>query len=220
MARIYQEVDLKKWLQQFSLFAVVVIPLNINENWINLNFSSIPSHSYDKTQTKKLKWTVKSSAGPLVYPLPQGLKVKSFKVEGNIKGKLNLENKEQGSKGADDFRFRFGIVEQGKKRLGFFSRQIAPEWVLTLFKLAPKKAGISKVLFYNLYQGEEVSFKKRTHPLSEYLHEEIVLKHDEGKFILEKKFENPIPVWGIWISSDGDATQSKFDVEVSKIEFN
>lgn len=198
---------------------MLMIPLDFDTSWILEKYNGIPSHSLSYNAQEGGLMKVRSSASPLVYPFPNGLDVHGFEVHGKISGSIKLAlNEIQGSKNADDFHFRFGLVKAGNQRLNFATKLIAPEWVKTLYSLAPKNAGIEKVEFYNLAYDENIPWKKRDHPLSELLEENIAdVIQEEGEFKIKMVFPRPIKIWALWLSSDGDDTGSNFDIQIKKI---
>ena len=124
---------------------------------------------------------VNNSASPLIHSLATSLNANELEVHFTINGKVNLDEKKQGDKGADDFQLRIGLVFEGSKTLGFFQRQFSPDWVKQLFKLAPDGKGIDGIVFYNVYNDERLTGKRRTHPASDLLTEIFVDKVQIGK---------------------------------------
>jgi hypothetical protein len=118
----------------------------------------------------------------------------------------------------EDSLFRMGLVAKGDKRLGWLQKKIAADWVLKLFDLASKDEGLDKIYFFNLDSSVANVGKKRIHPSSDLIHEEIVQSFD-GKtphISFQASFE-PITTLALWLSTDGDQTGSKFEVKIKKI---
>lgn len=188
------------------------------EKWEVLKYSSLEANKVS-FGNGKLKISIKNSASPLIYPLVKTFNPKTIFLKGKIKGQLNLKKeKTQGDKGNDDFRVRVGLVYLGDQTLNFFQRQVAPSWVLRLFKLAPKNAGVDHIAFFNSYQDQKLEGKDREHYASELLKERFILKiKSDGTFEQRIKIQDPKETAAIWLSSDGDDTNSSFDVEFEKI---
>jgi hypothetical protein len=88
-----------------------------------------------------------------------------------------------------------------------------------LFRLAPADTGISQVRFFNVgIEPQQIGWQ-RQHPLSELLHEEIVaVRRHDGTFEMSASFEPPITTLALWISADGDDTNSSFAGALERIE--
>ena len=198
--------------------------ISLNKNkWEVLQYSGIKANQVSSVNNS-LKIVVDNSAGPLVYRLSKPQVIKNIRLDADLIGALSLKKDEpQGNTGNDDFALRIGLVYQGKKRLGFMQKAMAPAWVKKLFSLAPPNIGISHVEFFTVYQDNSLANKKRTHPLSELLIENYVIKPAANGKI---KTNIPVPkntrsndqnVVAIWISSDGDDTQSKYSVNLNHL---
>ncbi len=197
------------------MLGVLVIPVKSPLGWEVLSYKNIKANTVTWSE-QGMEISVKSSASPVIYPLSTHQRIKKINFKGTVRGVLKFPTGlEQGEKGADDFVLRVGLVLPGKTRLGWFERKIAPDWVLKLQSLAPKNAGIEKVLFLNL-SSQTLRWKEREHPLSKYFVERIVgLATPE--FSIEEIFEGPIDVAALWISIDGDDSKQSFEVNLSDI---
>jgi hypothetical protein len=151
--------------------------------------------------------------------LTDSKEVQGIKVKGSINGLINLpEQGVQGEKTFDDFALRIGLVIKGDKRLNWFQRSVAPEWVLTLYGLAPKKVGIDQILFLAATQQDEKLDTQRAHPLSDLINEKFVWKLDqEGEFSFEVDLPESKDVLAVWLSSDGDDTDSVYQITYNEI---
>lgn len=187
------------------------------EQWQVLQFNRIPPHhiSFKKDQ---LEINVEKSAAPLIYPFPQERIIEEIELDLTIKGKLSLKKIEQGQKTNDDFLFRLGLVYQGAKKLNFFQRLSSPTWVKKLFALAGDKTGIENITFYNVYSDQRLANKSREHPFSELLIENYSIPAAEN-IRTQFKTKNVKKVLAFWISSDGDDTDSSFQVIINKIRY-
>ena len=201
------------------VMALVAVPLNDSKLWTQVNYSSIPGNQVLFSK-KGMTVKVKASASPLVYKIPSTQKVKKVSVEGELKGRLKLkEGIEQGFGENDDFVFRIGLVVPGERKLNFFQRMAAASWVKTLFKLAPKDQGLKEILFLNAVQDQKLLGKKRSHPKSELLKEHYIWHiSKEGKFKLTHTLPEPVLTSALWLSLDGDESQSNFEVIFEKIK--
>lgn len=192
------------------------VPLTTQDNWQILQYSSIPANAV-KFDAQGLLIRVDASASPLIYPLqPRKLNAVIFSIE--IDGALNLGDEPQGSKRGDDFLFRLGIVYEGKRSLNFFERSFAADWITTLYDLAPKNTGIDKIDFFNVYSDPHLANKHRQHPLSELVQENFRFAAPKnGKLSGKIRTRSDRRVLALWISSDGDDTDSHYQVRIRKI---
>lgn len=203
-----------------ALFAALLsIPLSTSTNWEVLTFRNIPSNKVEFTKLG-LNISVDKSASPLIYKLPKSEPIFQIEVEGRIvSGSLKLANpKEQGIKANDDFVLRLGLVAEGTKKLNWVQRTAAPAWIKRLHEVAPKGKGIDAIYFYEVSQDPSLIGNKRTHPLSDLMKEEVVATvGSDGKFQFTKTLDAPLPVLGLWISSDGDDSKSTYQVLITSI---
>src|SRR5262245_32716004 len=113
------------------------VPLADEAKWQVLQYSKIPPHRVRFSEAG-LQMSVERSAMPLIYPLPNAITVKRIRVKGRIEGKLDIPPGRQGEEGFDDYAFRLGLVEPGKRTLSGVQRAFAEAWVKKLCDLAPK----------------------------------------------------------------------------------
>jgi hypothetical protein len=205
-------------------FSKTIIPLNPKE-WKELKYNSIPANKYSGDD-KSLIITVDKSSSPLIYKLATPQKMKSILVEGEVfDGVLNLNGQQQGlfknkKSVTDDYALRFGLVFSGKNKKPFIPNFLLASWVKELFSLAPKNTGIDVIYFLKVAQNPNQIGKKRFHPLSKYLFEEVVTAVKSGPFKLEKSFESEKVILGFWISANGEGTSSAFKTKLTKIILN
>jgi len=207
------------WLQ----IAYLVVNLNLIDGnctlWREETYSSISPNEFS-CHSDRINLKINSSASILVRALKKPTRIQKLYVKAKVSGQMNLSgSKAHGSKGADDFPLRIGLIENGKKRLGFMQRLFAPDWLVNLQKLWPSR-GIREIHFLNfVFSEHKPDWTDRVHPLSKYLTEKIVGVIDE-RGVAEKRIEldSPIEVLGVWISSDGDDTKSQYTVSVEKLE--
>lgn len=209
-----------KKIKRLSLtyFSVVVIPFNRGE-WKSLEYSKIRPNTveFSSGENSLLKVKVDNSASPLVYKLNKSLLVKSLSFKGKIIGKLNLQHKNQGEVGADDFAVKVGVVVEGKKTLNFVQKMISPRWIKELYSLGGGNIGIDHIEFFNI-SNTKLNWQQRTHPLSNLIIENITGVKDSGDFDISYNFDKPLNVIAVWVSSDGDDTKSKYEIEFNEIK--
>lgn len=202
-----------------SLYAGLMVPTDSLESWKNLKFNKIPANEVSVVGGA-LQLTVAKSSSPLIYKFDRPVQVTGFDVKAHWEGKINLPEKEkQGDKKADDFVLKFGLVEAGKETLSWFQKKIAADWILQLYSLAPEGTGVNRINFFTTTQSSEQVGSERKHPLSDLIHEKRVLHLAKtGDFQLQQKLPTPMKVLGLWVSSDGDDTQSDLKLRLSQIK--
>lgn len=156
---------------------------------------------------------------PLVHPLGKPFATRRIRVKGRVDGTLNVPPGQQGEERYDDYVFRIGLVEPGERTLGAIERRFAADWVRKLYELAPPGGGISGIHFYNVAVEPAHIGRKRQHPLSDLIREEVVARaRADGRFDFEHVLAQPLQTIAVWLSSDGDDTKSTFTVRVDAIE--
>lgn len=209
-------------ISKYILMAAIAVPFDSGQ-WQTLSYSSLPKHklSFEKGE---LEIKVKKSAMPLIYPLESQQKISSICIKGKKTGKIDLKNsKLQGQKGSDDFVIRLGLVEKGDETLNWFQRKIAASWVLKLFSLAKDNEGINKIHFFTAVQDKSLLENQREHPLGKGLMLEKniwYLKASQSNFEFSYKLDKAIESLAIWLSVDGDDTNSEFTLKLHKLELN
>ena len=124
----------------------------------------------------------------------------------------------QGSKEADDFRLRVGLVYQGDKRMNMMQRMIAPKWLKTMFDLAPEDQGISRVEFFGTWTDSTLAGSDLTHFATDLWQQHFVLEVSaNGEINQQVLVPSDAPVVALWLSSDGDNTGSQFSVQIEEI---
>jgi hypothetical protein len=192
--------------------------------------------SYKKIKSNKVEFavdsilvTVDESASPLVYALPAPFKIKRIKVTAEISG-LGLDQIKENKKLIDDSPFRIGLVLEGSNKLNFFQRKIAADWVLELFKLAPKGSGLSHIEFYNVGWVNSQKGHSRTHPASKLIKENwpltldgIVANKDsllvQAEFLIQADLHNT-NTQAFWVSIDGDDLKMKYKTKIREIVYD
>ncbi|MEM9208763.1 MAG: hypothetical protein AAGA61_05925 [Pseudomonadota bacterium] len=199
--------------------AAVEIPVDDLDRWTVLSFNRIPPNTVT-VEDGELVLAIDGSASPLVYKLDVPTSITGVNVIARWDGALDIpEGATQGDENADDFVLKLGIVEAGERTLGFLQRSIAADWIKQLFKLAPKGTGVKRINFLSTTQDPALLGSQRTHPLSDLLYENRI-RHLEmpGAFEMTHRFDAPVETLGLWISSDGDGTGSRFELRIERIE--
>lgn len=192
-----------------------------SSKWHSLKFNSIPENTV-RFSPRSISIHVQSSAGPLVYPMTDSPAfIKTISIKGMVSDLVRVQPFEkQGEKGWDDYNLRLGLVLLGSKRLWYYEKLLAADWVRKLFELAPEDQGIDHIYFLNAFLSKTHQGKRRTHPLSEYIQEHNVwLMNKAGAFSYTHTFTQPQEAGALWVSADGDDTQSKFHLEITEISF-
>ena len=194
------------------------LPLGEQSGWQVLKYSSLPPHRI-RFSSSGLEMMVDGSAMPVIYPLPQPMHARHIRVKGRVEGTLRVPPGRQGDEKFDDYVFRIGLVESGPRTLNFVQRQLAAPWVRKLFELAPKGGGISRIHFFNAGTDQSQIGKRRQHPPSDLIFEEVVVAlRPDGRFDFAHALERPLHTVAVWLSADGDDTGSRFTVLVEEIE--
>lgn len=206
-------------LSLLSATAVALdVPVDDLEPWTLLSFNNIPPNEVSVVDGA-LHIKVRGSASPLIYKFDEPIRISGVTVVANWNGELRIPaGATEGDENADDFVLKFGIVEAGNRRLNWFQRRIAADWIKQLFKLAPKNSGVNRINFLSTTQQQEMLGASRTHPLSDLLYETRVLYLDmPGRFVMTHELPESVESLGLWVSVDGDNTGSNFDLRLERI---
>jgi hypothetical protein len=183
-----------------------------------LSFGNIAANTYDFSGSD-LVIRVDNSAGPLIFPLSQSQSFSRLRVSAKQLGALSLKEGTQGATNHDDFTLKVGLVFAGQNRLNFLQKLLAADWIKQLYRLAPAGTGISKIHFYTVNQDSALTGTIRQHPLSELLYEEYIGPADEqGNILFDLPIQDATEVLALWISADGDDTDSSFEIQIHSIE--
>jgi hypothetical protein len=207
-----------KKLNSFFL-AAMMIPTTDLKDWKLEQFSDTPKNEISASSNGILV-KVKSSAGPLIYPLKAATQVKGFKIKGQFLSLPQFKDMSlQGEKKNDDYPLRIGFVIPGDKKLSGIKRLFAPQWIKNLYQQAPTGMGIESVQFFNITQNPAQVGKSRTHPALKLIKENFFAEvKAPGPFVFEHSLTEPIEAVAVWISIDGDDTKSDFEVLISELE--
>lgn len=180
--------------------------------WTELKFNNIMPNKVEY-RTGSILVSVDSSASPLVYKLDNVTDISGFEVTVEVSGELPKQNSFE-----EDSFFRMGLVAIGDSQLGTMGKLFAPNWVLQLFELAPKGAGLDKIYFYSLMASEEMLNVERVHPSSKYMYEKLIALKKDGLNEIKYTLPKNLKTAALWISIDGDNTKSKFTTEIKNIK--
>lgn len=194
------------------------VPIDDLESWTVLSFDNIEPNEVSANDGA-LHIKVRGSASPLIYKFDEPAHITGVTVVASWSGELRIpEGATEGDDDADDFVLKLGIVEAGDRRLSWFQRRLAADWIKQLFKLAPKDGGVNRINFLSTTQQQDMLGSSRTHPLSDLLYETRILYLDApGDFVMTHEFPEPVESLGLWVSVDGDNTGSNFDLRLERI---
>lgn len=198
--------------------SLVYIPLNA-DNWKQLEYRNILPNKVSTIRENgdHLKISVFQSASPLVYKFERAKKLKSISLKAILNsGELSFKGAKQGEKNGDDFILRLGVVAKGSNHLNFFQKLTAPNWVMELYKLGDENTGIDRIYFYNI-ASSDIKWGERIHPSSPLITEKIVGKIIDKKIEINVDLDSSKEYLGIWISSDGDDTKSKYELQIDQL---
>ncbi len=215
------------------VMAMIAIPMGTADGWLELKFGKIKPNVIERSEAGTLV-KVDSSASPLIHGFGKITAVESIEAEIEITGRMN--SVEGWATFEEDSYLRIGLVAEGPEKLGTMGSLFAPEWVKRMFALAPSGHGLDKIYFYSVTARNELIGKSRQHPKSKFMHEEyaflapiplgpVVGSTDPAlikpvSISISKKFPQPIPAAGIWLSIDGDDSKSKFEVKIKSLRYS
>lgn len=197
----------------------LTIPVGDEQAWEVLAFRNLKKN-HVVFEENRMRIVVDQSGGPIVHSLPKAVSVHNVKVCGSVHGKIDLEEGAiQGEAGHDDYILRIGLVEKGDRKLTWLQRKFSADWVKALYRLASDDQGIRQIVFLNMAERKEHLGSKRHHPVSDIFVEKVVWKcPKDGEFCVTHQLKEQIVALGVWISSDGDDTRSRFEVRLDSLE--
>lgn len=204
-------------LNTLVLAGAIALPVQQTDNWQLLEYNRLEANQVVFTR-EGMKVTVDQSASPIIYPLDNPKTVTRVSVTGNLSNLLDVPPNTQGQKGNDDFSLKIGLVVAGEKTLSPVQKLFSAKWIKKLFDLAPEGTGVDRIYFLNAVQHENLLGQQRQHPLSELIYENNVWLLDRsGDFSLDYRLESPQNVIAIWLSIDGDDTQSRYTTTINSL---
>ncbi len=197
-------------LRSLLVAGVIALPLQYPADWQLLEYRDLPANAVEFDHAG-MAVRVEASASPIIYPLPRPTKIERIEISGHLDRLLALAPDAQGSREADDYALKLGLVVAGDTTLNPVQRLFSAGWIKTLFALAPEGAGIDRIEFLNAVQYPALLGARRQHPLSELIYENNVWLIDSpGNFELSHRFDEPLEVIAIWLSIDGDDSESSY----------
>lgn len=205
---------MKKNLAQIMMMAAFAVPLQ-QDKWTELSFNKIPPNTVTFTKGQ-IQVKVNKSAGPLIYKIEKSALLSGFEVQLLVTGAPKLL---PGNEFEEDSCFRIGLVAEGDKTLSGVKKLFAPDWVKKLFALVPEGIGLDKIYFFNVTSDKQILGTRRVHPKSDLMSEEVTLlrKTEESSLHVLKTLSAPQKISALWISIDGDDTQSEYQTTIEKI---
>lgn len=194
----------------------------LSSDWRQLQYSGVPANQVEFLD-KGFVIRVDCSASPLIFPLKKSRVIREVMIEAQIEGSLKLGSELQGGKGADDFLLRVGLVYEGERRLNFLEKLWTPDWIAKLLNYVNGR-GLGSIEFYNVYSDVRLKGKARTHPESDLIKENFWKLNDSPKgtqpYSLNAaiSFPEEKKVMAFWLGSDGDDTQSRYDVKIHSLK--
>lgn len=196
---------------------VFALPVHQMTDWQVLEYSNLKPNQVTFSDSG-MTVSVNHSASPIIYPFPETRTIRQIELEGSISNLIELSGGIQGNKGNDDFSLKVGLVVKGDKTLGSLQRMFSPKWVKTLFDLAPAGTGLDHIHFLSAVQFPELVGKHSSTQDSDLFYDEYIWLIDKpGEFKLKHQLEESLSVIAIWISIDGDDSQSKYTTVINKI---
>ncbi len=197
--------------------AAFALPVQQMSGWQLLQYNKIEPNQVSFSQ-QGMNVQVIESASPLIYPLDNPLLVRRIDVSGSLSGLLSLDAEKQGLKNHDDFTLKIGLVVDGDKTLNRLQKLLSPNWVKTLFELAPEGSGVDNIYFLNAVQTSTRLGQQRQHPASDLIYENNVWLLDKtGDFSLSYTLDDPRKVIAVWISIDGDDSRSNYSTLIKSL---
>jgi hypothetical protein len=203
---------------RLTLFAVLAVPLQSPEVWHHMKYSQIPQNEV-RFERDGVHVAVKESTSPLIHLFGDDILVKSVHVKGRILGFPTLENRKEGTFDADDYAVQVGFAETGPSRLNWIERLFAPQWLRDLTNLDSERP-LGKVYFLNISQQKDVG-EKNMNSRNKLVEEEVVKTMKKPDiFELDHTFDPPLKAFGVWLQSDGDDSQSAFEVAYNSLSLD
>lgn len=204
-------------LNTLVLAGAIALPVQQEGNWQLLEYNRLDANQVIFTD-QGMAVTVDQSASPIIYPLDNPQTVTRVTVTGNLSNLLNVPADRQGQQGSDDFPLKIGLVVAGDKTLNGLQKFFSAKWIQKLFDLAPEGTGVDGIYFLIAVQYEGLLGQQRQHPLSNLIYENNVWLLDKaGDFTLTYSLENPQKVIAVWLSIDGDDTQSSYTTTIKSL---
>lgn len=201
-----------KSLSNTAFFAAIIIPLDTS-SWKHIDFGKIKKNKiiFNKTIT----FGVENSSSFLIHKLPKPIDINSIDIEIEVSKVLSLNID------SDDYPFKLGLIIEGDKKLSGMKKMFAPKWISEVYKFAPKGSGLDHIEMFIATFNNDLHGLKREHPKSDLFMENFVFKlKTDGAQKFTYKLKKPVKASALWLSADGDGSNSKFTTIVKSIKFN
>lgn len=205
-------------LLHLPLYGLLVVPLNSKE-WSHIKFNGIKENQIKQDNTS-IQIKVDKSSSLMIYPFNAKKLITSFRIGGKVLGQLNFPfSKNQGLKSTDDFTLKFGFIVSGNEKMTSFKKVFAPKWLIDIYKLFPEDTGFKNLELFEAVQNKQQKGTSRKHPSNDLIQEHFVFTiSEEGVFSFVHKLPRTLEVLGLWLSADGDNSESRFTTEIYQIE--
>ncbi|MDF1657840.1 MAG: hypothetical protein P1U58_09515 [Verrucomicrobiales bacterium] len=201
------------------LFLATIISLSDSTAWKIISFEKVKSNEITFNEAG-LRIEVEESASPLLYLFPERKQVRNLRVTGRVSGGWKFAAGDSWKDGPDDALLRFGLIENGTKRLNALERIAAPDWIKELESRASTTAdGIGRIHCFHVMPGRQWIGETRKNPNVSIFEETIsAAPEDDGRFELSVVLDTPMETVGLWLLADGDDSEASFIVEIENIE--
>jgi len=194
-------------LRNFSLLAIVAMPLQSPDGWIPLTYSGKHPNVLVHSETG-LDIKVTASASPLFYKFKEPFIVDKVEGTGSLDAvPINDE---------EDSALRVGLISEGNLSLNWVQRLFAPAWLKQLLELAPG-TGLGEVIFVVLAGARELGDTVQVRKgITEVVGGNVLAP---GPFTLSRTFKDPFRLSAVWIQADGDDSSSTFTTRLNHLTF-
>ena len=191
------------------------IPLQSSEGWSQMAFRDIRPNEVRFTENG-LVVEVKGSSSPLIYKLPVGTTATIVEYAGNVSSLPKPAASAEEEFERDDYPLRVGLIVEGNEGPNWLERVFAPRWLLDAVKQIGERP-FSRVEFLTLAQRIPAG-DRRQHPGTKYISQEVVGQLAvAGDFQIRHDVRATLPIAGIWVHCDGDASDARFVVTVKSL---
>lgn len=193
----------------------VEIPLTSPDGWSQMAFRDIRPNETRFTDNG-LVIEVKGSSSPLIYKLPPGSAVTIVEWAGSVSSLPKPASTAEEEYERDDYPLRVGLIVEGDDGPGWLERVFAPRWLLDAVKQLGDRP-FSRVEFLTLAQRIPVG-ERRQNPATKYVSQEVVGQLAvAGGFQIRHDMRSTLPVAGLWVHADGDASDARFVVTLKSL---
>lgn len=167
--------------------------------------------------TNGLRLNVNADGVSMVHMLPRQITVSGLRVVGRLSGQMKNTAKGKTDDRPKDFYLRIGLIEPGQRRLSWLKRMLAPDWVEEMEALVPKTVGLGRITFHSF--GSDPGKNGRTWKGKFGIRDrQLGTLVDGTEFNATVAIPEGAPVMAIWVFADGDGTDSRFQVQLQRLE--